>query len=245
MLSRGVAIARNLINGGTIPSGYRMLPAVCPTVQKSPKDAKKQWEYFYWSISATVPCIDLATIIISGTVVYTEYQVNSAGLLWKIWATAAEIMPIDWVWVRKVMLVASNELLAIAKPTPDETVPLKTGPQKTLDLLKEFNAQMSLRMMFLWVRRVSAGVGITIRSHRHPPDQATQSPLSLCLVSASDRLQFFSLDLLPSVVIMNPVLVQAAAVFLAAAGTRESPVQRKTFASLTNGKLACLNAKAC
>lgn len=149
---KGIAIAGSLINGGTMTSGYRLLPAIYPVVQSSPKDAAKQWEYFYWSMSATVPWIDLTTIVVIGTVAYTEYQLNSAGLPWKIWATAAGIMPIGWVWVRKVMLVPSNQLLAIAKPTPDGTEPLKpASSQKTLELLKEFNAQMSIRMMFPWV----------------------------------------------------------------------------------------------
>jgi len=148
---KAIAIAGSLINGGTMTSGYRLLPAIYPTVQKSPKDAAKQWEYFYSSMSATVPLIDLTTFIVIGIVAYTEYQVNRAGLPWKIWAAAAGIMPIGWVWVSQVMLAPSNQLLAIAKPTPDGTEPLKISSQKTLDLLKEFNAQMSVRMMFPWV----------------------------------------------------------------------------------------------
>ncbi|KAH6867867.1 hypothetical protein B0T10DRAFT_419247 [Thelonectria olida] len=148
---KGIAIAGSFINGGTMTSGYRLLPAVYPAVQKSPKGAAKQWEYFYWSMSATVPWVDLTTIIVIGTLAYTEYKENKAGLPWKIWATAAGIMPIGWVWVRKVMLVPSNQLLAIANPTPGETEPLKNSSQKTLGLLQEFNAQMSFRMMFPWV----------------------------------------------------------------------------------------------
>ncbi|KAH7141554.1 hypothetical protein B0J13DRAFT_526796 [Dactylonectria estremocensis] len=148
---KGIAIAGSLINGGTMTSGYRLLPAVYPTVQKSPKDAAKQWEYFYWSMSATVPWVDLTTIIVIGTLAYTEYKENRAGLPWKIWATAAGIMPIGWVWVRKVMLVPSNQLREIANSNPGETEPLKNSSQKTLDLLQEFNAQMSLRMMLPWV----------------------------------------------------------------------------------------------
>lgn len=148
---KGVAIAGSLINGGTMTSGYRLLPAVYPAVQKSPKDAAKQWEYFYWSMSATVPWVDLATFIVTGTLAYAEHKENRAGLPWKIWATAAGIMPIGWVWVRKVMLGPSNQLLAIANPTLGETEPLRNSSQKTLDLLQEFNAQMSFRMMFPWV----------------------------------------------------------------------------------------------
>jgi hypothetical protein len=148
---KGIAIAGSLINGGTMTSGYRLLPVVYQAVQKSPKDAAKQWEYFYWSMSATVPLVDLTTFIVIGTIAYTEYKENRAGLPWKIWATAAGIMPVGWVWVRKVMLVPSNQLLAIADSTSSETAPMKTSSQKTLDLLQEFNAQMSFRMMFPWV----------------------------------------------------------------------------------------------
>ncbi|KAF4457939.1 hypothetical protein FALBO_15104 [Fusarium albosuccineum] len=148
---KGIAIAGSLINGGTMTSGYRLLPAIYPTVKKSPKDAAKQWEYFYWSMSATVPWIDLTTIFVIGTIACAEYKENSAGLPWKIWATAAGIMPIGWVWVRKVMLVPSNQLLAIADSPSGETEPLKNISQKVQDLLHEFNAQMSLRMMFPWV----------------------------------------------------------------------------------------------
>jgi hypothetical protein len=148
---KGIAIAGSLINGGTMTSGYRLLPAIYPAVQKSPKDAARQWEYFYWSMSATVPWIDLTTFVVIGTLAYTEYNDNRAGLPWKIWATAATIMPIGWVWVRKVMLVPSNQLLAIANATHGEKEPLKDIPQTTMNLLHEFNTQMSFRMLFPWV----------------------------------------------------------------------------------------------
>lgn len=147
---KGLAIAGSLINGGTMTSGYRLLPAIYPQVPKSPRDAAKQWEYFYWSMSATVPWVDLATIIFISTLAYAESKENHAGWPWKIWTTAAAIMPIGWIWVRKVMLIPSNKLLAIANPTP-ETEPLNKDPQTTLNLLKQFNAQMSFRMMFPWV----------------------------------------------------------------------------------------------
>ena len=148
---KGIAIAGSFINGGTMTSGYRLLPAVYPTVHQSPRDAAKQWEYFYLSMSATVPLVDLTTFIVIGTLAYVEYHEDKAGWPWKIWVTAAGIMPIGWVWVRKIMLVPSNKLLAIAKPTPTDTEPLDNGPYKTLELLKDFNAQMSVRMMFPWV----------------------------------------------------------------------------------------------
>lgn len=148
---KGLAIAGSLINAGTMTSGFRLLPAVYPTVNKSPKDAAKQWEFFYWSMSATVPWVDLTTIIVIGTLAYNEYHENKAGLPWKIWATAAGIMPLGWIFVRKVMLGPSNQLLAIASPTGEETEPLTKSEEKTLDLLKQFNKQMSFRMMFPWV----------------------------------------------------------------------------------------------
>ena len=138
---KALAIAGSLINGGTMTSGYRLLPAVYPTVAKSAKDGAKQWEYFYWSMSATVPWVDLATIIAIGTIAYAEAKENRAGMAWKIWATAAGIMPIGWVWVRKVMQGPSDELLAIADATQPsgEKEPLKnTSSQKTLGLLQEF-----------------------------------------------------------------------------------------------------------
>ncbi|KAK4160493.1 hypothetical protein QBC43DRAFT_112876 [Cladorrhinum sp. PSN259] len=150
---KGIAIAGSFINGGTMTSGYRLLPAIYPTVPKSSRDAAKQWEYFYWSMSATVPWVDLATFIVIGTLGYVEYRENRAGLPWKIWASAAGIMPIGWVWVRKVMLVPSNKLLAIAHPPSGESESKNSrhNAQKTLDLLQDFNAQMSCRMMFPWV----------------------------------------------------------------------------------------------
>ncbi|KAI0159389.1 hypothetical protein BJ166DRAFT_593574 [Pestalotiopsis sp. NC0098] len=95
---KGLAIAGSLINGGTLTSGYRLLPATYPAVQKSPQDAAKQWEYFYNSMSATVPAVDVATIVAILTVAYNEYQANSAGMPWKIWATAAGLMPVGWAW---------------------------------------------------------------------------------------------------------------------------------------------------
>ena len=148
---KGIAIAGSFINGGTMTSGYRLLPAIYPTVQKSPKEAAKQWEFFYWSMSATVPLIDLTTFIVIGTLAYVEFHADKAGWAWKIWVTAAGLMPIGWIWVRKVMLPPSNQLLAIANPTPNEAQPLDNGPFKTMELLKDFNAQMSVRMMFPWV----------------------------------------------------------------------------------------------
>ncbi|KXJ89870.1 hypothetical protein Micbo1qcDRAFT_184499 [Microdochium bolleyi] len=158
---KGIAIAGSLINGGTMTSGYRLLPAVYPQVPKNPKDAAKQWEFFYWSMSATVPWVDLTTIIAIGTIAYTEYSQlaptsASAAATWKIWTASAALMPVGWVWVRQVMLVPSYKLLAIAKDTADgldaETAPFfKAGPQETLDLMKKFNSEMGFRMMFPWV----------------------------------------------------------------------------------------------
>lgn len=148
---KGLAIAGSLINGGTLTSGYRLLPATYPAVRTSPQDAAKQWEYFYNSMSATVPAVDVATIVAILTVAYNEYQVNSAGMPWKIWATAAGLMPIGWAWVRKVMAAPSNELLAIAGTAPHGIGDVKASSEKTLNVLKEFNAQMSFRMTVPWV----------------------------------------------------------------------------------------------
>ncbi|KAK8104878.1 uncharacterized protein PG998_011911 [Apiospora kogelbergensis] len=135
---KGIAIAGSLINGGIITSGCRLLPSVYPAVSKSAKDGAKQWGYFYWCMSATVPWVDLTTIIAIGTLAYAEYREDRDGLPWKI-------------WVRKVMLVLSNQLLAIAAPKASEAEPLNKNSKKTLDIMKEFNAQMSFRMMFPWV----------------------------------------------------------------------------------------------
>ncbi|KAK3380864.1 hypothetical protein B0H63DRAFT_523605 [Podospora didyma] len=129
---KGIAIARSLING---------------VAQR----CRKAVGVLYWSMSATVPLVNLTTFIAIGTLAYTEYQENRTGWPWKIWVTAAGIMPIGWVWVRKVMLAPSNQLLAIANPTPSEMEPLWNGPHKTLEVLKDFNVQMSFRMMFPWV----------------------------------------------------------------------------------------------
>ncbi|KAF5618748.1 hypothetical protein F52700_12268 [Fusarium sp. NRRL 52700] len=148
---KGIAIAGSLINGGTMTSGYRLLPSIYPIVQKSPKDAAKQWEYFYWSMSATVPWVDLTTIIVIGTIAYGEYKENSSAAPWKIWATAAGLMPLGWIWVRKVMLGPSYKLLDIANPKTPEQEPLNSSAKNVLDLLQEFNAQMAVRMMFPWV----------------------------------------------------------------------------------------------
>lgn len=148
---KGLAIAGSLINGGTLTSGYRLLPATYPAVQKSPQDAAKQWEYFYNSMSATVPAVDVATIVAILTVAYNEYQANSAGMPWKIWATAAGLMPVGWAWVRKVMAAPSNELLAITGAAPHGIGDVKASSEKTLNVLKEFNAQMSFRMTIPWV----------------------------------------------------------------------------------------------
>ena len=150
---KGLAIAGSFINGGTLTSGYRLLPAVYPTASKSPRDAAKQWEYFYWSMSATVPWVDLTTIIAIGTLGYAEYKHDRAGLPWKIWASAAAIMPVGWVWVRKVMLVPSYKLLAIANPAraAGESKPVKASSEETVGLLRQFNSEMGFRMMFPWV----------------------------------------------------------------------------------------------
>ncbi|KAH7329410.1 hypothetical protein B0I35DRAFT_474016 [Stachybotrys elegans] len=152
-LLQGIAIAGSVYNAGTMTTAYRLLPTIYASVQRSPRAAAGQWEFFYWSLSATVPIVDLATIVSVGSLAYVEYKENSTGLAWKIWATAAGIMPIGWVWVRRVMLTPSNKLLALAKPSPAEaeTKNRDSLQQRTIELLKEFNSQMGVRMMFPWV----------------------------------------------------------------------------------------------
>lgn len=147
---KSLAIAGSLWNAGSMTTAYRLLPAIYPTVSKSPQDAAKQWEFYYWTLSATVPLADLATFIVIGSLGYIEHLENKAGLSWKIWATGAGIMPIGWVWVRKVMLPPSDKLLAVAAGKAEGSA-LLSEEKKTLDLLKQFNWQMGVRMMFPWV----------------------------------------------------------------------------------------------
>ena len=150
---KGLAIVGSLWNAGSMTTAYRLLPSIYPAVQKSRRDAAKQWEFYYWALSATVPLCDLATIIICGSLAYVEHKGNKAGLPWKLWATATGIMPFGWVWVWTLMLAPSNKLLAVANPgilevgQKDST----TDQQNTIDLLKEFNSLMGVRMMFPWV----------------------------------------------------------------------------------------------
>lgn len=150
---KGIAIAGTLWNAGTMTTGYRLLPAIYPVVQKSRRDAAKQWEFFYWTLSATVPAADLSTFLICGSLAYVEHKQNKAGLPWKLWATATGIIPFGWVWVWTLMLTPSNKLLAVANPVGAE-LEKKDSPttqQQTIGLLKEFNSLMGVRMMFPWV----------------------------------------------------------------------------------------------
>ena len=41
---KSLAIAGSLWNAGSMTTAYRLLPAIYPTVSKSPQDAAKQWE---------------------------------------------------------------------------------------------------------------------------------------------------------------------------------------------------------
>ncbi|KAH7018580.1 uncharacterized protein B0I36DRAFT_336243 [Microdochium trichocladiopsis] len=127
---KGYAIAGSLINGGTMTSGYRLLPAVYPEIPKSPEDAAKQWSYFYWSMSATVPAIDLTTFLAIGAIAYAEYRESgtftaasslSGERPWKIWATAAALMPVGWAWVRRVMNAPSMSSCLSRDPGPTES----------------------------------------------------------------------------------------------------------------------------
>lgn len=172
---KGLAIAGSFANAGTMTSGYRLLPAIYPQIPKSPQNAAKQFEYFYWNMSRTVPIIDLTTFIAIGAIAWAEFLESgtiitrstftanavggglSAGVgerPWKIWALAGALMPVGWAWVRRVMNDPSIELLGIAgsdangKPSPGG--PVKVGADRTLAVMKKFNSQMDFRMSIPW-----------------------------------------------------------------------------------------------
>jgi len=172
---KGFAIAGSFTNAGTMTSGFRLLPAIYPQIPKSPQDAAKQFEYFYWNMSSTVPIIDLTTFIAIGAIAWAEYYESgtitgstftanavggglSAGVgerPWKIWAVAGALMPVGWAWVRRVMNDPSIELLGIAgsdangKPNPSG--PVKASGDRTLAVMQKFNSQMSFRMSIPWI----------------------------------------------------------------------------------------------
>ena len=150
---KSVAIVGSFWNAGSMTTAYRLLPSIYPAVQKSCRDAAKQWEFYYWALSATVPGTDLVTILLCSGLAYVEHKENKAGLPWKLWATAAGIMPIGWLWVRYRMYEPSDKLLAVANPEGEDKASKDTPTlqRKTIDLMKEFNSRMGVRMMFPWV----------------------------------------------------------------------------------------------
>ncbi|KAI9705159.1 MAG: hypothetical protein M1820_005306 [Bogoriella megaspora] len=147
---KGLAIAGSLWNAGSMTTAYRLLPSVYPAVQTSRKLATKQWAFYYWALSRTVPPTDLATILICGGLAYVERRENKAALAWKLWATAAGVMPIGWVWVWTLMLKPSNKLLAISEAPESVTEEKDPESLRATNLLKEFNSLMGVRMLFPW-----------------------------------------------------------------------------------------------
>ena len=150
---KGVAIAGSLWNAGSMTTAYRLLPSIYPLVQRSPRESAKQWEFYYWALSATVPITDLVTILACSGLAYIGHRENKDAFPWKVWAAAAGIMPLGWAWVWTLMLKPSNKLLAIANPSgvKVEQKNSPADPQKTMDLLTEFNSLMMVRMTFPWV----------------------------------------------------------------------------------------------
>lgn len=144
---KGIAIAGSLWNAGSMTTSYRLLPSIYPVVPTSRKLATKQWEFHYQALSATVPLTDLATILICSGLAYMEHRENTA--TWKLWASAAGLMPFGWIWVWTLMLKPSNKILEISK-APDSVANEKDAATVT-DQLKGFNSLMSVRMSFPWV----------------------------------------------------------------------------------------------
>ena len=146
-LLKSLAITTSLWNAGSLTTAYRLLPSLYPVVPTAPNAALKQWEYYYWALSRTVPVTDLATILICAGMAWHEHKTQAPS--WKLWASAVGLMPVGWVWVWTRMLGPSNELLAISNGTAGPSGEKEEG--RVLELLKEFNSLMSVRMVFPWV----------------------------------------------------------------------------------------------
>lgn len=147
---KGIAIAGSLWNAGSMTTAWRLLPSIYPTVPSNPQTALKQWEYYYWALSRTVPLTDLATILICSGMAWHEHKTQAPS--WKVWTTAAGLMPFGWVWVWTLMLPPSNRLLAISggkEAAAEKARGSETG--RVMELLREFNSLMSVRMSFPWV----------------------------------------------------------------------------------------------
>ena len=148
---KGLAIAASLWNAGSMTTAYRLLPSVYPSVQTSRKLATEQWAFYYQALSKTVPLTDLAAIIICSGLAYVGRKENKVALGWRLWATAAGIMPLGWIWVWTLMLEPSNKLLSISEAPESVEDEKEPEPRKIMSLLKEFNSLMGVRMLFPWV----------------------------------------------------------------------------------------------
>lgn len=144
---KGLAIVGSFWNAGTMTTAWRFLPATYPTTFTSRKLATKQWEFYYWAMSATVPLADLATFLICGGLAYSEHKASNP--TWKIWAAAAGVMPFGWAWVRLVMLPPSNAILKVSQA--EDVVAESFDPRKVNEMLKQFNWQMGVRALWPWV----------------------------------------------------------------------------------------------
>jgi hypothetical protein len=145
---RGTAIVGSLWNAGALTTGYGLLPSVSQAVPTSRKLAAQQWAAYYNTLSGVVPRNDLITIIACGGLAYLEHRDHSNSLPWKLWVTAAGIMPLGWLWVWILMLKPSNKLLAIGSAS--ESAISEKEPEVTA-LLQEFTGQLGVRAAFPWV----------------------------------------------------------------------------------------------
>jgi hypothetical protein len=145
---RGTAIVGSLWNAGALTTGTGLLPSVCQAIPTSRKLAAQQWAAYYNTLSGVVPRNDLITILACSGLAYLEHRYRSQSLPWKLWATAAGIMPFGWLWVWILMLTPSNKLLAIG--SAPESASSEKGPEVTA-LLKEFTSQLAVRAAFPWL----------------------------------------------------------------------------------------------
>ncbi|KAK5110341.1 hypothetical protein LTR62_006049 [Meristemomyces frigidus] len=145
---KGAAIAGSFRNAGVMTMAHDLLPSIYPLVSTSPKLALQQWKFSYDLQSQIVPLTDLATIAACGGLAYLEHKTDSQGLAWKLWAGAAGLMPVGWLYVWVVMLEPSNKLVALATATESALEEKKAG---TIDALQKFNGLMTVRMAIPWV----------------------------------------------------------------------------------------------
>ena len=146
---KAIAIAGSLANAGTMTTGYRFLPSIYPVISISKKAALKQWEFYYLGMSDSVPFTDLATFISCCALTFLEHKDGKDN--WKLWASAAALMPIGWVFVRAVMMTPSNKLEAILNEPDTDGADKRSEQLRVLNLFKEFNSLLGVRMMWPWV----------------------------------------------------------------------------------------------